>query len=293
MINRRIASEEARKVRLLSIQGNAISLLTELIDSLSTEYCGNPRVYKNEKEPLMWIEYPDFCYDCDIFFEEYGIPLAFIEKEYPAKIYGLTNSVELGELTSQLAGDQVVFRKRNCSGADFEMIRSLCLEVRVNNPREFQACWELLSHMDYRCSYAAVSRSRWMNTGEKDWKEKDPDTYFKYLQIKEEESDFFLDFLTLEQKKELWTVYFETGSSPLEFEYLNEAISQKENVNIFEWNLALQMAAAAAGIGIRYEKDDFRVTDKTGRRLWMDYQSLAAAEKLFLKLLFPAVPRER
>lgn len=291
MINRRIAYKSKRKLEFAPDFGEPVSMLTELTDSLSMEYCSNPETYKNDKDRVIWLEYPYFCFDCDTFFEEYGILLACIEKEIHVKVYGMADRLELGELTAEFMDEKNIrYCKKNSSGSNFESIRSLCIEIEAKSTEQYEALWELFSQMDYRYDYAAVNRKKWKAMGG-DWTEKDPDTYFAYLQLREEQGGFFLNILTLEQKKELWTVYLEEGISPVEFEYLNDAIGREWEINIFEWNLALQMAMSQAGISVLYEKDDFRIQDRQGRRIWMDYRSSAAAEKLFLKLLFPAVPR--
>ena len=70
MINRRIAYKSKRKLEFAPDFGEPVSMLTELTDSLSMEYCSNPETYKNDKDRVIWLEYPYFCFDCDTFFEE-------------------------------------------------------------------------------------------------------------------------------------------------------------------------------------------------------------------------------
>ena len=67
-------------------------------------------------------------------------------------------------------------------------------------------------------------------------------------------------------------------------------LQEKEEISLFQWELALRLALSEKGITISYDNEDFRVTDANGLRLRFDYRTGSAAEKVFLKILFPVVP---
>ncbi len=50
------------------------------------------------------------------------------------------------------------------------------------------------------------------------------------------------------------------------------------------------MALDKAHVKISYEENNFHITRSDGSRILYDYAGGSAAEKLFLKILFPAIP---
>ena len=73
--------------------------------------------------------------------------------------------------------------------------------------------------------------------------------------------------------------------SPIEFD---DAFSEMEEneISVFPWELALRLALEETGITVSYE-NGYYVKAKNGSRIFPDFSSDIAAEKLFIKLIFP------
>ena len=84
--------------------------------------------------------------------------------------------------------------KRTVQARNFESIRSLCIEIEAKSTEQYEALWELFSHMDYRYDYAAVNRKKWKAMGG-DWTEKTRTRILQYLQLREEQGEFSLIYL--------------------------------------------------------------------------------------------------
>lgn len=76
----------------------------------------------------------------------------------------------------------------------------------------------------------------------------------------------------------------------LEFETVWERWTAGDYASLFTWELSLRMALSEADWSVYNGPGDFRVIDAEGQRVRFDYQNGSAAEKLFLKILFPVRP---
>ena len=96
--------------------------------------------------------------------------------------------------------------------------------------------------------------------------------------------------LSAEQQERLWLLLLCDGISALEFDYVLSAFQEGRLNSLFSWELSLRMALDKAHVKISYEENNFHITRSDGSRILYDYAGGSAAEKLFLKILFPAIP---
>ncbi|WP_343208066.1 hypothetical protein [Anaerolentibacter hominis] len=270
-------------------------VLIEWIFNLSTQQNMNPEIYRNEEEASVWIMYEYSCFSCDDFLERYGISMAALSRTMQVSVNGVPDCRDSVELTAEFSGDQksILLTKYSISGNNFDQIMNICIKVKTGDERICRGIYELLKNMDFRCSYAAVSRTLLLPDLEQlsdDYK----DTYYRYLKTSGEEGqDSILDALTIDQQKQLWLLFLKDGLSAVEFEYLEGEADAGETFRLPFWELSLRLALGEAGVRINYEDNNFRITDRAGKRLYYDYSSGTPAEKMFLKILFPAIPGPR
>ena len=113
--------------------------------------------------------------------------------------------------------------------------------------------------------------------------------HFCYLNLTNEtNTGDYLRSLSLVQKAELWQEFLQDGAPALEFEWLWEAYRKKET-GLLEWELTLEAVIEKLGIEVKNEERKFQVTDAGGHPIRFDYTRGRAAEKIFLKILFPVV----
>lgn len=269
-----------------------LRLFTDMLENLEEIFGQKPELYQEEARRIIWLVYPDIAWDNDRFLEEFGVETAAVSQECPVTVFGMSSQMDMGEL--EIVWDEnsdIVCRKRNSRGNDFFNMEGMGLKIQCPSQEAYEAYLELCGNIHGDYPYAALSRKNMKYfSGCRELTEIKTDTYYCYIPVNEESDRFFLDVLSLEQKKELWLKFLRDGVSPMEFAYVTQAIVEEEEINVFEWELSLHMAMAAEGMRIEYGEEDFQIVDKKGRRRWFSFQSVLEAEKLFMKILFPVVP---
>ena len=86
----------------------------------------------------------------------------------------------------------------------------------------------------------------------------------------------------------LWTVFLTEGTTTGEFEYLYDQLSQGRALKMAYWELALRLTLSQLNIKIDYTDNTFKIENQEGKCMRLDFASSSAAEKLFLKILFPS-----
>ena len=274
-----------------------INVLTDFISSLSSEFDMNPKVYKTDRDNCVWVLYEYSSFDCSNFLDEYGIPIAYISQRFPLSICGMLEDMDSAELKASFneSEDKVIYTKENTSGSDFDNITNICVKVSCDSKDYLCFMYDFLASLNYRCNYIAIPHSYNELPEIQKLPEFDKYTYYKYIIINSSDEladSNHLDSLSVPQKTNLWRLFLQDGISPLEFEYVLEYLNEGKNINMFTWELALQIALSESEISINYESNNFRITDKNGNRLMYDYLTGNPAEKLLLKILFPVVPKK-
>lgn len=240
----------------------------------------NPIVYSSADNTL-WIYYPNSCYVCEEFFENYGLYMAISN----ASVYGGADGFEGGMLTAERinGGKTLHCTKQNVSGTDFELLRDISLKVPIKSEKYIKEYKNIISGINWRSAYLVAERTEFAENIFSNVPQKSKDTYYRYIAIDEYES--YLNALSIEQRKKLWNLYFDDGISPLEFDDAFSAMERNE-VSVFPWELALRLALEENRISVSYD-NGYCITDQNGRRITPSFESRNSAEKLFIKLLFP------
>ena len=182
--------------------------------------------------------------------------------------------------------------KRSTSGRDFDEISNICLRFYIEDEGERDELCSCLANLDYRQDYLAVSRTLLAKKLFVGIAEDYPDTYYRYLPMSGGDMEFW-NALSMNQKNMLWILFLEYKVSAVEFEYVVNGLKDGSMVYLFTWELALRMALDELGISVESQEEDFKVLDKDGKRLRMDYGRGSEAEKLFLKILFPVIQEKQ
>ena len=288
MQKKQIAWRQELPVEQPLATGSEAACFLRFIYALSDEMSMEPQLY-TMKEHILWAYYEHSCFESEPFLEEYGTDLAWISQRYPISIYGNVNGFESGELSAQIQGNTLTMEKRDVSGQDFNLISDLCVKIVLHDEAHTGELRQILSRMRFRKTYLPIERTvltEQLFQGEPQYS---ADTYYRYLALSNETEQAYLSSLTVALQKKLWLLFLEDGLSPMEFDDAFNALQNGE-APVFPWELSLRLAMSEAGVSVHYEGRDFRVTTEAGKRLNFTYNSNSAAEKLFLKLLFPSDP---
>lgn len=258
-----------------------LAAAVEFIYLLSCDAEQNPTTYASD-DNVLWVYYPNSCFICEEMFERYSVFMALSG----ISIYGGADGFESGELTSEICSDNkhICNKKKNVSGTDFEIIRDIALKIPLESSRIVGEYAKLIGNISFRNSFLAAERTDFAENSLNEFEQKSDDTYYRYV-ILGDRDESYLNSLSVEQRKKLWILYLTDGLSPIEFD---DAFSEMEEneISVFPWELALRLALEETGITVSYE-NGYYVKTKNGSRIFPDLSSDIAAEKLFIKLIFP------
>ena len=194
---------------------------------------------------------------------------------------------ETAELTLRVEDGGVTACRRSLSGEEFDQLSGLGIQVDwedVDMAAHLAAIAAGLPH-DAPCGVFDPEEKEFLRgSGLLVPTSRSLFAYFAWESVPPRQ---FLLFLSLKQKAELWYCFLKDRWQPLEFEWLWESYSDGEPIYLLEWELALRVVLE--DLGFRLERDDarFQVLDGAGEVRRFDFAKGGAAEKLFLKLLFP------
>ena len=100
------------------------------------------------------------------------------------------------------------------------------------------------------------------------------------------QTECFLSALSASHKPLLWQVFLEDYQQPREFDWLWETYYAEGAHYLLEWELALRTVMEKLQFQVE-RSESYRLLDFTGRERCFDFIKGGAAEKVFLKLLFP------
>lgn len=272
--------------------------ICQLIYCLSGAFQIRPQAYEPENGRELWVSFPQAVIQCDAFFEEYGDCLASLCRRRPVSVCGYADGQpEEGELLVSVSeegrgGAQTDCVKRSISGRDFSFLSEVWLRIRFERCMEVKFVSQVVSYLD-SCQAAVGVCARWADVFHEEGLFEETDAgYFKYVFFREPEDReiSLISCLTVPQLAELWRVWMDEMADTLEFELFYEHLGQLPPAVRSRLTMGLRLALERADIRVENCGEEFRVTDSAGARLWFDFRSGSAAEKLFLKLLFPAVP---
>lgn len=272
------------------------SLLIDLLVSLSQDFGQTPQVFFQDSSSQLWYYFPGSSVVCDDFFSDYGLVCACIQKKYPLFLYGSTSEKEPAKLAAHLSPyeNQLLLKKQNISGKDFTQLSDLCVKIETNSRQNALEFFHIFKNFQWQKEFLVMKRTEFTEFVFSREEQLHPDTFFRFIKIQKTGNyDNCVFSLSVTQWKKLWNLFLHDHISPLEFDFALSAYDHAKNLYPFAWDLALRMALNENRICITYHDHDFRITDSSGHRISYNFERGSAAEKLFLKLLFPvAAPRQ-
>lgn len=262
-------------------------LAVAFLSDISRSFSQNPDVYHTEGNRMLTLLYHNVSFSCGDFAAEYGELMAALSRRWPVTVYGTAFERETGELRAVQGEGMVYFSRSSVSGEDFDTLSGLCIKLETGTPEDCARMAEIFCQIRFWQDTMAVPRTLESFCTAQGLCRPINGAYFCYLPT---EGKRRLACLSLERKAELWEVFLSENLSPLEFDWLLDAYQQGEAPALLEWELALQAVVERLRISIVNRREAFEVRDSGGRQLRFDYDRGSAAEKMFLKLLFPVRP---
>lgn len=271
------------EVPLLKLMGLMVNHLCEDLDMV-------PQIYKREKSNSILMFYPNSCLDLNAFTSYYEPYLGAIGTKYAIVIEGWISGLEEGLIKVLPDEQQTYFEKYNTSGKDFDILSSITIKIEFQDDKVCEFMMELLSNAHTDLNYIAMSPKWDKEEFTQNLFEESNLFYYRYIGVNQEQSQLcyeIVDILTVPQLSQLWLKYFEVGHSYEEFERALELLSDDVPVTVYKWELGLKLALEDADITVNVSLNDFTVKDALGNRIKLDFHSHCAAEKLFIKIIFP------
>lgn len=255
---------------------------------LSRSLSVNPNVYYTDGNLMVAVMFSGSSFGCDDFMEEYRDTMADISAKWPLTVYGNVPGPETGELCARREGDEVVSYKKCVSGRDFSDFSDICIKVEPNDLEECSFLKEGITQMcsANRCIALPREYERFCVTSE--FYVPIEGTHFSYLPMEGDVScEERLRCLCVNQKEELWHEFLKYKMTAMEFEWLWDAYQDGTVNGLLEWELALESTLSRLNVKVTNDNQVFRVFDRNDMPMRFDYVHGSAADKVFLKILFP------
>lgn len=286
---KKVVYQQEADAPLLNVSIGSEGAIIAMIYGIACELSQNPQVYQMGKNTV-WVYFQGSCFSCDALMGAYGTSLAFASQTHPVVFCGDCKGQETVELTGALVkSDKKVLLKRfSDSGRDFDDITNLCLRITVEDAVEATEICELIRGIDCFGFSVAVRRTAYAEKALAGCPQVIPDAYYRYIPMTEPctPTDCVMQ-LPIDKQKRLWSLFLEYELSSLEFEYLSKALESGGDFPLFTWELSLRLALNDAGYSISYGENGFEVRRGDSSRVVYDYEEGSAAERMFLKVLFP------
>ncbi|MPN33329.1 hypothetical protein SDC9_180814 [bioreactor metagenome] len=205
-------------------------------------------------------------------------------------IHGVIDGLESGYAAAVLEKGKLIFKKYDTTGTDFDIMGSLCLKFKFEEPELCSFLTVVLSRACGNAPSIPVGR-HWDNFSfTKDLYLPLEFCYYRYIYIGDPPEDPYpelLSSLSIAQLVYLWEKYLEEGVNYEEFDRLYELFEQRADFPFCPWLIALRIAIEKLHMNIQMQEDDFYIFDSQGNRKKLGFNRPSSAEKLFLKLLFP------
>lgn len=231
------------------------------------------------------------CCRCNDLLAIHGLTMARLASSWKVELCGTVGGPEVGKLSVWPEGNGLCWEQSNVSGHPFDALDDLCVKLRVNSAQELDFLTQVLERMSFRERCIAIPRRYERICVENGLAKSLDGARFCYLpMLGEVEPEEALESLSVAQKTELWAEFLENGLPTREFEWAWAACRNGETIGLLEWELALRGALRQKEIRVINTESQFGVTDREGKALRFSASSSNATERLFLKILFPAVP---
>lgn len=282
-----IVSEEiVTDIGKLKVDISVLELLSIIVYELSKESRKNPEVECIYKDKILWILFDNSCFECDNLIEDYGELVGLVSNEFSITINGVIDTFEIGTIKIIIEDGKLKIQKSNTTGKDFDIISDLCIKIEVRNNEELQFLYEVLSNIQYNKTCISIRR-KWDKYLSNNSYMGTKYNYIQFENIYDEQSDF-VNSLSIFKMTELWIDFLKNKYTSMEFDVLYENFKNGNMRRIFAWELALRIALSKLSIRIENSNEDFKIIDSNGEQIHYTFESKSSAEKILLKILFPA-----
>jgi hypothetical protein len=262
-------------------------LLFQWVYDLSCTFDTKPSIYGMDGGRMLAIVFPDASFNCEDYFADYGDVMACLSQHWPVTVYGTAPGPETAELQAKLVQDDIVCSWSCVSGRNFERCLDLYIKLETSDNSEWAFLKDALEGIGNSKSFVAVSRCYECLLQKAGILSADGAKYCYIPLSGESDTAEQLHCLAMEQKAELWRTFLSDGVSSMEFEWLWDAYLDGSIRSLLEWELALEGVLCELQFTVSHDPHSFHVIDAAGSPIRLDYIHGTAAEKMFLKILFP------
>lgn len=276
----------------LPFEKGAAAWMTLCLARTLKEWFGQPgRVYHREGTSQLQIGYEILSVLLPEFVQNAGPMLCGISREWPVQAFALADNNELIELSFLEADGRLAVRQKNISGVWCESLNDCCIVLQLPNELAAKCMCQLLDAVARGESVVALPWEHADFLKPQGLCAPDPTLSFCYVSLDgrslADDPMACLSGLRPEQKESLWIMFLKKHLRPPEFEWLRNALLQKENFNWIEWHLALYRTLEQLGIRFICNGEQFELMDCNGQRLYFGVDHINAAEHVLMKILFP------
>lgn len=259
-----------------------------LLDMLDEWFNEEGEIHYAQGSKAIYVIYKRVAFSPADFFEEWGQIMAQLDENWPVCVYGTAQTRETVRLEAHQCDGKIKMTQKNISGKKANQLEDCCLQVELPDVKSAENMQIVLKSFhigkntvafDWKyADFLKEQKIAWIEQG----------YAFCYLSIDERPPlNQCLEALDFSQKKELWDLFLKDGFQPLEFEWLAELSKKGMVSDLLEWELSLKEVLTELGYRVENTSSNFALIDGSGKRLYYGIDHLSAAEKFFLKMIFP------
>lgn len=250
----------------------------------------SPSVYRSSQGKTVYLLYRNVAFPVDDFWDSFGMTVAIISQTWPLCAFGTAKNQETVQLSAQLKDHFLEFVQHSISGKSTDTLETLCFQLDCTEVETAEKLSCLLETMDWQTEIAAMSWKDVDFLREQDLVLLAPSArgMFCYAGIHSEQTvGEYLLSLSFSQKIFLWKAFLKEKLEPVEFEWLQNMISEDAIVNRMEWELSLREALSQLRFRVINQEKTFELFNAEGKRLYFGVDDQSAAQWVLLKILFP------
>ena len=267
-----------------------LTCFLELCALLSQLFDEQPVLLRLQESRTMTLLYRNVVYTTQDLIDSVGALSAQVSRRMPVCFYGTTDRRETAELSIRAEDEQTaVMRQYAVSDRDAGQLRGLGLHLELPDGETQQYLIDMLSALANGSAMMGAMPPKYRQLLEEGGLLLPTEgTLFAYFSWNPKTNpNSLLYTLTVENKMQLWQSFLEDRQQPVEFEWIWGRYYTESSNYLLEWELALRMVLEKLRFQIQHSQHSFRLANASGQELRFDFTRGGAAEKLFLKLLFP------
>ena len=271
-----------------------LTCVLELCTLMNQLFDEQPVLLRLRESRTMTLLYRNVVYTPQDLMDSVGALAAQVSRAMPVCFYGTTDRRETAELTIRALDEQTaIMRQYAVSGHDAGQLRGLGIHLELPDGETQQYLIDMLSALANGSAMMGAMPQKYRQLLEEGGLLLPTEgTLFAYFSWNSKtEPGSLLYTLTVENKMRLWQSFLEDHQQPAEFDWIWNRYYTESSNYLLEWELALRMVLEKLRFQVQRGQNHFRLTDASGQELRFDFTRGGAAEKLFLKLLFPVDAR--